>query len=189
MEKEKHLAGSKLRAFPAHPHSPALLNQSPAGLPDISYLMLVSISSFHSPVPKTKLPPASSLPFSHSGLHFPALILNCNSPTKYSWVSSPSLKLCVAELSLGSCGISLGHWGQVLCSGSHELPLFLWRPTCFFPFPLYFPPLFYGSTVIFALNPHCYHHTLNSLKEQTAFFPFFNPMDYSLPGSSVHGIF
>lgn len=136
MEKEKHLAGSKLRAFPAHPHSPALLNQSPAGcLPDISYLTLVSISSFHSPFPQTKLPPASFLPFSHSGPHFPTLILTCHSPTKYSWVSSPSLKLCVAELSLGSCGIYLGHWGQVLCSGSHQLPLSLWRPTRLFPFP------------------------------------------------------
>lgn len=136
MEKEKHLAGSKLRAFPAHPHSPALLNQSPAGcLPDISYLTLVSISSFHSPFPQTKLPPASFLPFSRSGPHFPTLILTCHSPTKYSWVSSPSLKLCVAELSLGSCGIYLGHWGQVLCSGSHQLPLFLWRPTRLFPYP------------------------------------------------------
>ena len=135
VEKEKHLAAASWGHFlPIHTVLPSSISRWPAASwhlllhACLDFFISLSFSSNQAP---TCLLPA----FSHSGPHFPTLILTCNFPTKYSWVSSPSLNFCVAELSLGSCGIYLGHWRQVLCSGSHQLPLFLWRPTCLFPFP------------------------------------------------------
>ena len=166
VEKEKHLAGSKLRAFPAHPRLlPSSISLRPGCLPDISCLMLVSISSLHSPFPQTELPPASFPPFSHSGLHFPTrifffstLILTCNSPTKHAWVSSPSWKLCVADLSLGPCGIYLGHWGQVLCSGSHQLPAFFGD----LPAPSLFSIALLSSFILWGYSHFCSESTVLS---------------------------
>ena len=141
MEKEKHLAGSKLRAFPAHPRLlPSSISLRPGCLPDISCLMLVSISSLHSPFPQTKLPPASFLPFSHSGLHFPTRIFffHSNFDLQFSHKAVlglfPFLKTLCGRPVFGTLWDIFRPLGPGPLFRVPSAPRFLWRPTCLFPF-------------------------------------------------------